>query len=297
MTLVQNNHGSAEPTHAVAALAGPSAALSTRMPSARSLRDGEPAERGDIVVLSGEADIPAMMVHALAEKFGPVTLVVEGKQPSSIMIKRRLKMLGPIQAAGQVAFGVLLKFLHKLSAARKAEIAAEAGLSTETHPSVTRYNVASVNDAACRDIIQAANPKVIVLVGTRMVRAKTLYCVDAPVINYHAGLNPTYRGMNGGYWALAEGDVAGAGVTVHLVDEGVDTGKELYWCRFTPGPKDNFVTYPILQAAVGRDLLIGAVRDALDGVLKPQNVTLASAQWFHPTIWGYVWRGLTRGVW
>ena len=31
--------------------------------------------------------------------------------------------------------------------------------------------------------------------------------------------------MNGGYWALATGDVGNFGTTVHLVDAGVDTGE------------------------------------------------------------------------
>ncbi|MGI9404859.1 MAG: formyl transferase [Hyphomicrobiaceae bacterium] len=297
MALVHETDRTLAGPAAVAALAGASAVLPDNEPTERALRDGEPAGDGDIVMLVGDAEIPAMMVHALAEKFGPVTVIQEEKQPSSVMIKRRAKMLGPIQAFGQVGFGVLLKFLHKRADARKAEIVAEGGLSTERPASVTHHRVASVNDAACRTLILAADPKVIVLVGTRMVRAETLYCAKAPVINYHAGLNPTYRGMNGGYWALAYGDVAGAGVTVHLVDEGVDTGKELYWTRFTPTPRDNFVTYPLLQAIAGRDLLIGAVRDALDGELKPQDVRLRSAQWFHPTIWGYLWRGVVKGVW
>jgi methionyl-tRNA formyltransferase len=213
------------------------------------------------------------------------------------MVKRRLRLLGPVQAAGQIGFGVLLKILHKRAADRKAEIIAENGLSHEPLPSVTHYDVASVNDESCRDIIRAANPRVVVLIGTRMVRKTTLRCVDVPFINYHAGLNPSYRGMNGGYWALATDDQAGAGVTVHLVDEGVDTGKELYWCRFSARSSDNFVTYPLAQVAVGRKLLNGAVRDALDGTLQPQSVTLPAKQWYHPTLWGYLWCGVTKGVW
>jgi len=278
-------------------LSGPSAALRSHEPSAAALEPADPVQSGDIVALVGEGEIPAMMVAELASHFGPVTVVQEQKQATSAMVKRRLRMLGPVQTIGQVGFGFLLKLLHKRAAARKAQITTENGLTTEPSAAVTRHDVASVNDDHCRDLIRAADPRVIVLVGTRMVRKATLDCVDAPFINYHAGLNPAYRGMNGGYWALAENDPAGAGVTVHLVDEGVDTGKELYWRRFTPSPADNFVTYPLLQAVVGRDLLIGAVHDALNGALKPQNVQLASAQWFHPTLWGYLWCGVTRGVW
>lgn len=278
-------------------LVGPSAVLPSRVPTNQALRQAEPVRDGDIVVLVGEGDIPIMMVNALASTFGPIIVVREKKQPTGSMVKRRLRMLGPVQAAGQVAFGVILKLLHKRAAARKSAIAVEGGLDTSVPASVTLHDVQTVNSDSCRAIIQTANPRVVVLIGTRMVRKPTLECTDAPFINYHAGLNPTYRGMNGAYWALASDDPAGAGVTVHLVDEGVDTGKELYWRRFKPTKADNFVTYPLQQAVVGRDLLVGAVRDALDGTLAPQDVSLKSAQWFHPTVWGYLWTGATKGVW
>ncbi len=297
MVLVNDTHDEPVANEHAIQLPGPSAVLRSHVPASDVLRPGEPAGQGDIVMLIGEGDIPVVMATVLAQHFGPVTVIQEEKQPTSVMVKRRLRMLGPIKAAGQVGFGILLKLLHRRASERKTQIITEGGLSTTLPNSITHHHVTSVNDEACRELIRAANPKVVVLVGTRMVRRPTLLCTDAPVINYHAGLNPSYRGMNGGYWAFANSDPAGAGVTVHLVDEGVDTGKELYWRRFTATPADNFVTYPLLQAVVGRDLLVGAVRDALNGTLAPQRIQLASAQWFHPTLWGYLWTGVTKGVW
>ena len=59
--------------------------------------------------------------------------------------------------------------------------------------------------------------------------------MPCPVLNYHAGITPKYRGMNGGYWALATGDAGNFGATVHLVDAGVDTGGVLHQVRGRPG--------------------------------------------------------------
>jgi folate-dependent phosphoribosylglycinamide formyltransferase PurN len=41
-------------------------------------------------------------------------------------------------------------------------------------------------------------------------------------LNPHMGLLPRYRGMNVAEWSRLEGSAAG--VSVHLVDEGIDTG-------------------------------------------------------------------------
>ncbi len=89
----------------------------------------------------------------------------------------------------------------------------------------------------------------VLVVGTRIISRKVLVAVAAPFINYHDGITPKYRGIHGGYWASAQSDLANFGVTVHLVDPGIDTGEVLYQAR--------------LQA-VGRgqlrDLLLSAAR-------------------------------------
>ncbi|WP_341659368.1 formyltransferase family protein [Vibrio sp.] len=42
-------------------------------------------------------------------------------------------------------------------------------------------------------------------------------------INVHGALLPRYRGMHGGTWALINGEEK-AGYTIHLVDQGIDSG-------------------------------------------------------------------------
>jgi hypothetical protein len=46
-------------------------------------------------------------------------------------------------------------------------------------------------------------------------------------------------------------------------------------------------------------LLTKAIEDALSGRLltKPASAGVVSRQYYHPTIWGYLWSGLRRGVW
>jgi len=256
------------------------------------------AARGKIVVLMGTGPLPWIMINSLTEKFGPVTVLEEDHESKKLFLKRRIKMLGPITVAGQVAFGVLLKFMHKRSAARKESIMKCQNLSSSRPVNCEHHHIGNINSEACRRKLKEINPDAVVVIGTRMIRKKTLQCVPAPFINYHAGLNPKYRGMNGGYWAHATGDIENAGVTVHLVDSGVDTGGALYNASFKAGPRDNFVTYPYLQAAAARPLLNSAVEDALKGdKFAFDNRDLPSKQWFHPTIWQYLWTGVTRHVW
>ena len=88
-----------------------------------------------------------------------------------------------------------------------------------------------------------------------------------------------------------------AGVTVHLVDTGIDTGAILYQERIMPEKRDNFSTYPYLQLAAGLPLLARGGADALSGRLAPIEIDLPSKLWSHPTLWSYLAAGLGRGAW
>ena len=99
---------------------------------------------------------------------------------------------------------------------REAQIIDEFDLQTAPGGDQRIISVSSANDAECTRIIAEEKPDVIVLVGCRMLNPKTLAAIHAPIINYHAGINPKYRGMMGGYWALVNNDVKNFGTTVHL---------------------------------------------------------------------------------
>lgn len=86
-----------------------------------------------------------------------------------------------------------------------------------------------------------------------------------------------------------------AGVTVHLVDQGVDTGGVLYQAAIKPEFADCFSTHPTLHLAAGLPLLKRAVQDARAGRLVVRIPGLSSELFYHPTLWQYL-RAYVRGV-
>ena len=177
------------------------------------------------------------------------------------------------------------------------EIRAQTGLDPSPAQGVAVHRVASHNSQAARSLLRRLAPDVVAVYGTRILSRQTLDAVGAPFINYHAGINPKYRGQHPAYWALVNRDAEHAGITVHLVDQGVDTGEVLYQERVTFAPGDTIATYQTVQAAAGIPLFARALQDALDGTLKPVNVDLPSQKFLPPTLWRYFWSGLAHGVW
>ncbi len=250
-----------------------------------------------LLLLTAEGGAGRIAANYLSRHFPALTVIVETPVSRGELLRRRLRRLGFITVAGQLAFMALQRVQERLSRGRIGAIMRQAGLDDRVPSSVPVIRVASVNAPECLAQLAKLKPAAVLVVGTRLIAPEVLCAAGVPFINYHAGVTPKYRGVHGGYWALAQGDNENCGVTVHLIDAGIDTGGVLYQARFAPQAGDNFSTYPSRQLAAALPLLTQAARDAMAGKLQVRPVDLPLRLWSHPTIWTYLGNGLRRGVW
>ncbi|MDP9203651.1 MAG: formyl transferase [Gemmatimonadota bacterium] len=259
-------------------------------------RTTDPARNG-IVLLCGDFVATRAIYAALAQKFGPVTVIVEDPLPRGELVRRRLRSQGFLRVVGQFLFlSVCLPLLRLQAARRISQLEEQLPLSPEFPHDVVR--VPSVNSAEAREALIAARPVVVIVSGTRIISQQTLGAVRVPFINMHSGITPGYRGVHGGYWALVDRNPKDVGTTVHYIDAGIDTGEPIAFASFAPEPEDSFVTYPYLHTAAGLPLLIEAVSRALNGTLAPtkRRRETQSVLRSHPTIWEYLAHRLLHGV-
>jgi folate-dependent phosphoribosylglycinamide formyltransferase PurN len=263
---------------------------------------GNPMAEFSIVLLAGEGPSTRVVYHALRKRFGVrarLDVILEAPVARTQLLRRRVRRLGVVEVVGQVLFLALALPLLRLRGRTRVEaIESEHGLNDASIPEPV-HRVPTANGAEARRLLAALEPKVVVVNGTRILSAETLSATRAPFLNMHAGITPAYRGVHGGYWARIQGDWNRVGTTVHLVDEGIDTGRILRQVTFTPERKDTFWTYPYLHTAAGVPILLEAVEAALAGELEPVPYPAGaeSRLWYHPTVWGYVAAGLGRGLW
>jgi len=205
--------------------------------------------------------------------------------------------VGVLKVIGQILFMLLLPIMSRLSERRIQSLVTSAGLSTlrPTGIPIARFN--SVNSQACVKWLKKERPSVVVLNGTRIVSPKLLRSCNAVFLNTHCGITPAYRGVHGGYWALVCGDKDNVGVTVHLVDAGIDTGDIVFQETIKIDEQDNFLTYPVKQYIVGIPLMRRAIADVISGNLQTfRRGDLSSAVWYHPSVWQYIWARFWHGV-
>jgi methionyl-tRNA formyltransferase len=199
---------------------------------------------------------------------------------------------------GQLLFQLIIVPLIRFRSTKRIEqITTEYNLDATTEGLMAAAKVASVNEECVSDQLTEFAPDVVLVNGTRIIKPEILNCVDAAFINTHVGITPMYRGVHGGYWALWNGDPDNFGVTIHLVDPGVDTGQALRQVRIRPSRDDSFVTYPLLQQAKALEAIKDILSDLPRSLVTKEQPSSNdfSRQWFHPTVGQYL-RGRLRGI-
>ncbi len=107
--------------------------------------------------------------------------------------------------------------------ARALVRASESGVATAVFP-LDDYETREMRDAAMAEHLHALRVNLVVLAGyMQILSADFIAAFFGRIINVHPSLLPKYPGLSAIEQALEAGE-AQTGVTVHYVDEGVDTG-------------------------------------------------------------------------
>ncbi len=148
-------------------------------------------------------------------------------------------------------------------AARALARARQAGVESATFPA-DRFADREERDAAMADWIESRGADLIALAGyMQLLSAPFVARFENRIVNVHPALLPSFPGLDAIGQALAAG-VAVTGVSVHFVDEGVDTGPVIAQ-REVPVP-----------AARDREALEEAIH-AVEHELYPEAIRMIAA--------------------
>ncbi len=130
--------------------------------------------------------------------------------------------------------------------------------------------------------IRELEPQVIVVAAYgQILRPQVLSIPPSGVINVHPSLLPKYRGASPIAGALLAGEEK-TGVTIMLMDEGMDTGPILAQISIKIRPEDTTSSLVERLARMGADLLLETLPRWLEGQIKPQPQDNARATYTKP---------------
>ncbi|MFM5952560.1 MAG: phosphoribosylglycinamide formyltransferase [Micrococcales bacterium] len=116
--------------------------------------------------------------------------------------------------------------------------------------------------------VEFFKPELTVLAGfMKILPAEFVRALSPRLINTHPSLLPLYPGAHGVRDALAAGATE-TGVTIHIVDEGVDTGPKLAQAKLSVLPDETEAELHERIKVIERSLLVSVVKDIAEQRIK-----------------------------
>ncbi len=120
------------------------------------------------------------------------------------------------------------KFRKAQDEADKIDILFPGKQSIQYESDIPTIKAPSINDDSVYDYVKSIKPDIICVCGTSVIKPHIFSLAKIGAINIHVGITPEYRCAKPIEWALFNKDFENVGVTVHFIDEDVDTGEIIY---------------------------------------------------------------------
>ncbi len=220
------------------------------------------------------------LVRRLAAEGHEVAAVVVEQTKTLTSVREWLFKLGP-RVFFEKAVRKVSGRIRGSSASAHDNEARSASSPVDVNPAV--HLVASHNSAECVEIVRALKPDVIILRGCGIVRKPVLEIPKWGTINPHYALLPAYRGMDVTEWSALHGDPVA--VSVHTVNEGVDTGAVLVSKLVEVEAGDTVGALRDKSAALAVELMVEALK-RVENFVPAATPESASRQYFvmHPRL-------------
>jgi len=124
------------------------------------------------------------------------------------------------------------------------------------------------------------SPDLFIAVGyTNILKEQLLSVPRILAVNFHASLLPAYRGKHPVFWALRNGE-RWSGLTVHVMNTGIDTGDILYQVRIRTRKRDSVATLYDRIMARSVNLVGRLIEDAEKGKLRRTTQPESGASYY-----------------
>ena len=150
---------------------------------------------------------------------------------------------------------------QKLQPTATKVVAQEHSIPVLQFPSLKKDEVVAELSALDADVF------VVVAYG-KLIPLNVINIPEEKIVNVHPSLLPRHRGPSPMQWSIAEGD-QNTGVSIMLIDEGMDTGPLLAQESFDVDVHETYQTLEVRVHEVGAPLLIKTLKAYVAGDLTP----------------------------
>lgn len=228
----------------------------------------------NLVVLTGDKLEQQYLTRTLADAFGSElkAIIIANPPPNKIGNLRRVWRRYTVS---QLTARIRTRIYHRMQGrdAKRHATLARVLFGAAEGPGLPRPDLIRVvpghNHPDALSLLASLKPDVIVVYGTNVIGKKVIAMAPNAIVNVHTGLSPWYRGSDTIFWALHNGEPERAGVTVHMLSPGLDSGPILRTGVPEYGPDDDEDSLFAKSVKLGSALLVDVIRDVAAGRATP----------------------------
>jgi len=174
--------------------------------------------------------------------------------------------------------GMFASALTRPRIQRRVEAALRAALDGDPTEGVPVLDGGLVNGAEEVEAIRKLAPDLLYQAGPGITRRRIFGAAPRGMIHVHHGILPAIRGIASPEWAVREEKPLWLGVTLHVIDEGLDTGPLVAQGRPQVAAGDAWPDVRAKLSLLGARLIAEGLRALADGLAPvPQPPELPSA--------------------
>ena len=225
-------------------------------------------------------------LHQQVRRVWPSTKAIRVVWPSGKDSRKKRLKRSPLDA-------VIRSFEWRLFYASRTEAlrvtASQQLFGSEVPPSIeaaAEVTSTAVNSGATVQLLQELKPDLLLVSNAPILKPVVFGLPPLGTINLHRGITPEYRGEHTFFWPILRRDYDNVGVTLHYIDEGIDTGNVLGQATLALSPNDNDGTLNAKAARAAAELVLRFLPCAID---RPRGQK--------PSGGGRLWYARERRVW
>jgi folate-dependent phosphoribosylglycinamide formyltransferase PurN len=131
-----------------------------------------------------------------------------------------------------------------------------------------------MNRTSTAALFESFRPDVLLVAGAPVLKPRVFGIPRIAAINVHFGISPDYRGEHTLWWPMYRRDYGRIGVTIHLIDRGIDTGPALAQGFVAVEPDDDEWTVEAKAAQMAAELCVELlVAERFDPIHRPPRAS------------------------
>src|SRR5262245_43859948 len=189
-----------------------------------------------LAILTGEGLEHRYVASVLEQNFPDGLKAVIVARPQRAVIgeaRKQLERYTPPQICSRVIAKSYLAVTRRN--ARRERIFARELFGGNRSPATPRPELVRVvpshNGKECEALLRNLRPDIIAVYATAIIRPHIFSLARIRTLNMHTGIAPRYRGSDTVFWPLYNQEPEWVGVTIHVLDQGVDSGPVIATAR------------------------------------------------------------------